>query len=113
MTNEMTSPNGPAAICYRCAPAVTWVRDADQTLLVDAEGGGHWSLRGAEAAVWDWLVLAYPYERIVRFLSLLLRVPAGQVGKVLCSTLLAWQDAGIVQAVGESYRGKPGDQRRL
>lgn len=85
---------------YRCAEGVTWVRDAAQIFVVDATGELSCSLHGAAAAVWDFLALGYPYEKIVHFLSLLLGLAADEARAELISMLCGWQDAGIVQVVG-------------
>ncbi len=100
-------------ITYRCAPDITWVRDSGQTLLVDAQTRQSWSLRGAEVAMWDWLTLAYPYEKLIRFISLLLRAPADDAKRMLLTTLLGWQDAGIVEIARENNCGESGDQCRM
>jgi hypothetical protein len=107
--DKIASPDD-AGLVYDCASDITWVRDADRILLVDAKKEQFWSLQGVEAAMWDWLTLAYPYEKIVRFLSLLSRVPAGEAERKFLTTLRGWQELGIVQAVEEKNRGEPGDQ---
>jgi hypothetical protein len=98
---------------YRCAPAIAWLRDADQTLLVDAERGQFWSIRGVEAAIWDLLTLNYPYEKIVPFLSLLMRVRTDEAEGMFLAVLRGWQEAGVVQIRGEGRSDQPGDQRRM
>jgi hypothetical protein len=97
-------------LTWRCAPDITWVRDAGQILVVDSQRGLSWSLQGAEAATWDWLTLAYPYDKIVRFLSLLWGASTDDARRMLVTTLRGWQDKGIVQVMGDGGLGEPGDQ---
>lgn len=108
-----TTPHGDGRLIYRCAPAITWLRDADRTLLVDAERGQSWPIHGVEAAIWDFLTLAYPYEKIVHFLSLLMTASSAEAERTLLAALRGWQRTGIVQIVKEGERGQSGDQRRL
>lgn len=97
-------------LIHRCAPAIAWVRDADHTLLVDMERGRSWSLQGVEAAIWDWLASGTPYERVVRFLCLVLRTSEEEAKDALSATLDHWQDAGITHTIKD---GKSGDQHNL
>jgi hypothetical protein len=94
---------------YQCAPGITWLRDADHMLLVEEERGQSWLMRGTQAAVWDFLTLAYPYQKIVRFLSLLLRVPIEEAEVTLLCLLCDWQAAGILQLTEQGKRGQSGD----
>ena len=112
MTDKMT-PSAGEELTYRCAPAIAWLRDADQILLVDGQRGLSWFIRGVEAAIWDWLCLAYPYPRIVRFVSLLLRTSTEEAERRLLATLRGWREAGILYVVEGSERGESGHQRRL
>jgi hypothetical protein len=96
-------------LVYRCAPGITWLRDADQILLVDADRGLFWSLGGVAATTWDFLTLGYRCERIVRFLSLILGASKDEAERTLVAVLRDWQDEGIVQAMGDDERGQPGD----
>ncbi len=101
---DKTTLSGGEWLTYRCAPAITWLREANQILLVDVERGRFWFIHGLEAAIWDFLALAYPYEKIVRFLSLLLRTSTGEAEKTLLAALRGWQGLGIVQIVEEGKR---------
>jgi len=92
-------------LAYRCTPAITWVKDADQILLIDAEREQFWFIQGVEAVIWDFLALAYPYEKIVHFLSLMHSTSTDEAEETLHLALCGWRRAGIVQLVGESKRG--------
>lgn len=100
MTGKSALATGKG-LTFSCAPTLVWVKDVSQTLLVDPNRELFLILKGVEAAIWDWLVLAYPYEKIIRFLALLPggspEEAAGQLRAVLC----AWQQAGIIQVEGE------------
>ncbi len=104
-----TTPPAGTWLAYRCAPAIAWLRDAGQILLIDVDTGQSWRIRGVEAAIWDFLTLAYPYARIVRFVSLLLRTPIDEAERTLLATLHGWQSAGIVQTIRKDDCGEPGD----
>jgi hypothetical protein len=108
-----TTPSGDDWLTCRCAPSIAWLRDDGQTLLVDAEREQFWSIHGVEAAIWDFLALAHPYEKIVRFLSLLMTASTDEAERTFLAVLRDWQRTGIVQVVKEGERGQSGDQRRL
>jgi hypothetical protein len=92
------------AIIYRCASDVEWVKDAGQTILV-SEAGCSWRLDGWRAAVWDLLSLGYPAEDIVRFLSVLLDVPAETARTRLLTALAEWERDGVVRHPEGDGRG--------
>jgi hypothetical protein len=85
---------------YRCAPAIAWVKDFGQTILVDQETGESWILSGAEATIWDLLTLGYPADRIAGFLSLLSAQSPREAAGVLASVVGAWAQAGILRTEG-------------
>lgn len=64
-------------LIYHCSPSTIWVKDADQTLVVDRELGQSWVLCGVEAVIviWDLLRVGYSYRKIVPMLSLTSRFP--------------------------------------
>jgi hypothetical protein len=85
-----------ASAAYHCAPALCWVKDAGQTILVDGESGRSWVLRGVEAAIWDLLTLGYPAGQIAPFLAVLRTSPVDQASDTLAAVVHAWVEAGIV-----------------
>lgn len=85
------------ASTYCCVPTIVWVKDAEQTILIETVGKRSWIIRGMEAAIWDWLTLNHPAERVVRFLSALSGTSTEEARKVLSSILQGWEKAGIVQ----------------
>ncbi len=90
---------------YRCVPTIVWVKDAEQTILIEEAGKHSWILRGEEAAIWDWLTLSHPSERIVRFLSVLSGTSTGEAREALLAILQGWEKAEILQAVEGDSRG--------
>jgi hypothetical protein len=90
---------------YRCSPSILWLKDADQTILIDSENGETWSLRGVEAVIWDLLTLNYTSQMIAGVLPLL----TGQAGAEPWSTfralVQAWEKAGILCPTAEDGRG--------
>ena len=92
-------------LTYRCAPTIAWVKDAGQTLLIEEKQGRAWSLRGAEAAVWDWLSLGYSYDEIVGLLSVLVDTPEEKARERLASVVHGWEQAGIVRLAGKNGHG--------
>lgn len=103
----------PGSIVYRCAPTVCWVKDTDQTILVEEQSGHSWSLRGLEAVVWDLVVLKYPAGRIVEFLAALLDKPLEVAREELRSILQRWEEIGLLKATGKGSGGQSGNQRRV
>jgi hypothetical protein len=81
-----------------CPANIQWVRDAQQILLVDERSGQVHALQGVDAAIWSWLALAYPYPKVIGFLSLLLGVPVGEAEQRLATILQAWREAGLLDA---------------
>ena len=93
-------------LIYRCSPSIIWVKDADQTLVVDRETRQSWALRGVEAVVWDLLTIGYSYQRIVPMLSLILSLSMEEAEYTLAGVLRKWRDASIVQESFETGDGK-------
>ena len=93
------------ASTYRCVPTIVWVKDAGQTILIEEAAKHSWILRGGEAAIWDWLTLNHPSERVIDFLAVLSGTSTEEARKALLATLQGWEKAGIVQAVEEKRCG--------
>lgn len=81
---------------YQSAPSVVWVRDADQTLLVDRETGAARTLRGAEAVVWGLVVMGHRYCRLVSMLGAILSLSEQEARSVLLEALTEWQEDGFL-----------------
>ena len=105
---EKTRLSNSSKLTYQCALSIIWATELDQTLLVDRERGLSWFIQGVEATIWDLLVVAYPYERIVYFLALLLDVPAMEAEKVLSAAIQSWHDRGIIKTSGRTVDGESG-----
>jgi hypothetical protein len=93
------------AVAYRCAPAIVWVKDSGQTILVESENERYWIIRGVEAMVWDLLTLNYTFEGIVRFLSVMLKTPVDEATGALRAILQNWENAGILLPIRGDGRG--------
>lgn len=93
-------------LIYRCSPSIIWVKDTNQTLVVDRETGQSWALRGVEAVVWDLLTIGYSYQRIVPMLSLILSLSTEEAEYTLAGVLRKWRDASIVQEPFEANDGE-------
>jgi hypothetical protein len=96
----------PDKSCYRCAPGIVWVRDAEQAILVDEERGRDWRLEGVEAAIWDWLAGGYDAVRIAHFLALATGIPVAEAWRSLRAVIEGWQAEGILEGNGCD---QPGD----
>jgi hypothetical protein len=68
-------------------------------------------IQGIEAMVWDLLVLAYAYPKMVRLSSVVLGVPAGEVRDLLLEILVKWHREGIVKIAGNVRDGELDDQQ--
>jgi hypothetical protein len=101
------------ASAYCCVPTIVWVKDAEQTILIEEKTKHSWIVSGENAAIWDWLTLNYPSERIVRLLSVLSGTSTEEARKALAAILQEWEKAGIVRVIEGNRRGEPGDQRCL
>ena len=97
--------NSDLMLTYRCAPGIVWVKDATQTILVNADTGSCWQLGGCDAAVWDLLCLGYQTVEIVRFLAPLLDITPAAAGRRLWDTLDQWEDNGVVRGTVEGNCG--------
>jgi hypothetical protein len=93
-------------LIYRCSPSIIWVKDADQTLVVDQETGRSWFLQGAEAVMWGLLTVGYAYRRVVPMLSLILSLPEEEAERRFVGALRKWLDARLVQVSGEADDGE-------
>jgi len=92
-------------LTYRCSQSIVWVKDAEQTLLMDKETGQSWAIRGAEAVVWDLLAVGRSHQGIVPLLSLILSLSTDETESTLAGLLREWREAGIVRVRGESNDG--------
>jgi hypothetical protein len=101
------------ALIYRCSPSIIWVRDADQTLVVDRKSERMWALRGAKAVIWDLLTVGYSYPRIVRMLSLVFSLSAEEAEGLLTDAILEWRKDDVLQGSGEAEDGQLDRQRRM
>jgi len=88
-------------------PAIVWVREVDHIRLIDRERGLCWKLTGIEAAIWDLLVLAYPFPKLAAFLAALHDVSVEEAKGVLLAVLATWQHQGILEFSDRD--GQPGD----
>jgi len=92
-------------LTYRCSQSIVWVKDAEQTLMVDKETGQSWAIRGTEAVVWDLLAVGYSHQGIVPLLSLILSHSTDEAESTLTGLLREWREAGIVRFCRESDDG--------
>jgi hypothetical protein len=88
---------GEEECTYVCAPAIRWVKDLDQTILVDYDGQQSWILQGIDAAIWDLLTLGYGLEQTADFLAVLLTISSGEASHRLLATIQRWEQEGILQ----------------
>jgi hypothetical protein len=95
--------SGQNGLAYGPAPGITWLKDAEQTILVDGLGGKSWILHGLEAAAWDLMALGYSFEGVAGFLALLAGVDDEQGRMMLLATVRRWQGVGLLCAA----EGKP------
>lgn len=86
-----------ATVLLTCPESVAWVKDADCIIVVNGRRGESHILRGAEAAVWSWLMLAYPYPRLARLLAELLALPLAEAKRQLAVFLQGWRIAGLLE----------------
>jgi hypothetical protein len=80
-----------------CPETLRWVNDAGQILVIDERRGVTHTLGGDEAAVWDWLTLAYPYPTLVEMLAVLLAQSSNVAAARLEAILAGWQAAGLLE----------------
>ncbi len=95
--------SGEEAGTYVCAPAIGWVKDLGQTLLVDDEGQQSWVLHGMDAAIWDLLALGYSLERTADFVAVLSTISRNEASMRLLATIQRWEEAGILLVPGRPY----------
>jgi hypothetical protein len=92
-------------LAYDCAPAITWVKDASQTIVVEGQGKRWWTLHGVDAVIWDLLTLNYDFARMVDFLAKLSEGSRERAAMTLLATVRYWEKEGIVAASGEGSDG--------
>jgi hypothetical protein len=88
-------------LTLRCAPTVVWVKDAEHTLVVDAERGCSWLLIGIEQVLWDLLTLGYSLEGLVGFATRFLAVPPEEANEKILATCREWQASGLLCVEGD------------
>jgi hypothetical protein len=89
---------------YRCSPTILWLKDADQTILIDTDEGASWSMSGAEAVIWDLFTLGHTAERVAAILHLLLGQTSEEAWRTLRAVVRVWEQEGILRpTVGDRY----------
>ena len=85
-----------AGVVLSCANPIYWVQETDHVLVVDETHQKTYILSGVEGALWNWLVLAYPYNKVVDLLATLLglSIPTAEVH--MHTILRKWLDAGLL-----------------
>lgn len=76
--------------------SVFWVKDRGQILVLDEQRQEMLVLRGVEAAVWGWLVLDHPYEKMVRSLTVMLGASAEEAEQCLSTIIQKLISAGFL-----------------
>lgn len=79
-----------------CASSLHWVQDKDRVLIVAEPARAATTLYGAEAALWGWLMLGYPYLQVVELFSALLGLPPDRGEQTLASILENWCEQGLL-----------------
>jgi hypothetical protein len=89
------APTPDPVTVYRPAH-LDYVRDADRTLLVQPDTRLVFVLQGAEAALWSWLTLQYPYARLVAMSAALWVTSEEAAAGKLQAIFQQWVAAGIL-----------------
>jgi len=88
---------GHARVTLECPEHLRWVQDATCVWVFDARSGAAHCLSGTDAAVWGWMTMAYPYDRLVELTGLLLNLPPAEAEQHLAALLQAWIAAGLLE----------------
>jgi hypothetical protein len=92
-------------LTYDCAPTITWVKDANQVIVIEGRGARCWSLQGIEAIIWDLLSLNYGFARMVDLLAELSEGSRENAVTTLLTTMRHWEEEGIVTAGSRGWDG--------
>jgi len=85
-------------LVYECSPVIVWVRDAQQTILVNEETGDSWILQDVESVIWDWLAVTRSSDEITQMLSLALSLSVEEAARTFSGVCQNWLEAGILRA---------------
>ena len=92
-----------SSVVFAGSEVIQWVQDAGHVIVVDERRGEVHVLSGAEATVWGWLTLTYPYPKLIRLLAALLRLPLDEAEQRLVAILQNWRAAGLLETAGPSH----------
>ena len=81
-------------------PAVHWVQDAGQVLVVNEDTGSAVSLPGFEAAVWKWFSLSYNHADVLAFLREAIDRPEEEARLLLDQCITRWVGLGLLVQEG-------------
>lgn len=81
----------------RLAEGVSWVKDATQTIVIDVVQQKAYLLKGDEMAVWDWLMLGYPFTRIARMMAELEDLSLEAAENSLAEMIQGWCESGLLE----------------
>jgi len=79
---------------YICPSHVTWVIDAQQTIVINEQSGEFAILSDIDATLWSWLTLNYPTNKLLTMISAL---DCPHPEQLLQSTLQKWTNAGLLR----------------
>ena len=82
---------------------ILWVKDQDKIIVIDKQQKRTLYLQDLEAALWSWLTLAYPYQKLIYLLQASLDTTTQEAEKQLISFLQKWHSAGILVLEGGKH----------
>jgi hypothetical protein len=83
-----------------------WLRDGDQTLVLDERRQRTWTLRGDEAAAFDLIASGYSRDRLVDLLCLLKPLPQAEAEIYWGQVIAKMEQEGILP----SHAGRAGSE---
>jgi len=82
---------------FRPLPHVVWARQADATVLLDAERGLYYTLNEVAGRTWELLVAGEPLVEVIRYLGDEYEISADTLQADITATLKQLLDAGLIE----------------
>ena len=94
-----------AKAIYRVSDNIRWVQDANQVIVVDDHRRCFVILRAAEATIWGWLTLNYPYARLLAAVGALWTLSQAEADQRLRALLQRWSESGLLAVKARNING--------
>jgi hypothetical protein len=104
MSRGATCVSKPPLV-YASSPHIKWVTDDTRVIIVNEQTHRHLVLTEAEAAIWNWLTIPYPYQKLLPLVTALWSLAPATAEERLHHVLRRWHEEGLLTTPGGEVDG--------